>query len=144
MFGSKTKAVNDVDTHKNGTTLICAETSVNGDINFTGTVYIEGCVRGNITSESGLLNISHTAIIEGDIQAERVIIDGRVNGNVYALAHLELAARAVIVGNVHYNVIEMAKGSQVNGSLEHSTQAAMSESRPLLESTALEPDGILN
>ena len=96
-------------------------------------MYIEGRVRGSITSESGLLNIAHTAIVEGDIQAERVVVDGRVNGNVYALAHLELAARAMIVGNVYYSVIEMAKGAQVNGSLEHSAQNVLSSSRPLLE-----------
>ena len=32
---------------------------------------------------------------------------------------MELAAKAVVSGNVHYNLIEMVMGSEVNGNLMH-------------------------
>ena len=39
----------------------------------------------------------------------------------------------VITGNVFYNVIEMTKGSQVNGSLEHHPNGVPAGPQPLLE-----------
>ena len=47
------------------------------------------------------------------------IINGLVQGNVRSADHLELAAKAVVVGNVYYNLIEMVMGSEVNGNLMH-------------------------
>ena len=55
----------------------------------------------------------------GDINAPHVIINGTVNGDVYASAHLELAEKASINGSVYYNLIEMAMGASVNGNLVH-------------------------
>ncbi|MBV1921961.1 MAG: polymer-forming cytoskeletal protein, partial [Pseudomonadales bacterium] len=40
-------------------------------------------------------------------------------GNVYSPGHVELASKAVVNGNVHYHLIEMVMGSEVNGSLVH-------------------------
>ena len=45
--------------------------------------------------------------------------DGIVQGDVRSATHLELAAKAVVVGNVYYNLIEMVMGSEVNGNLMH-------------------------
>ena len=40
-------------------------------------------------------------------------------GDVRSANHLELAAKAVVIGNVYYNLIEMVMGSEVNGNLMH-------------------------
>lgn len=136
MF-SKTKsststAAAAVSKQQDQTTLISAGTTVTGDIAFAGTTHVEGTIVGSISAEQGLLTISHSGKVEGDIRAPKVVIDGQVRGNVYAEEHLELASRAMITGNVFYNVIEMEKGSQVNGSLEYHPNG-MPDVRPLLE-----------
>ena len=33
--------------------------------------------------------------------------------------HIELASKAIVVGDLHYNLIEMVLGSEVNGKLMH-------------------------
>ena len=140
MFSkSKTTVSNSVDKH-GSTTLISSDTTITGDIHFTGSVHVEGRVKGNVSSEQGLLTIAQNGSVEGDVRAQRVVIDGHVCGNVLAEEHLELASRAVITGNVFYNVIEMTKGSQVNGSLEYSPTGGFghhsdssSSDQPLLE-----------
>ena len=48
-----------------------------------------------------------------------VVINGLVKGDVRSIEHVELAAKAVLVGNVYYNLIEMVMGSEVNGNLMH-------------------------
>lgn len=118
MF-SKSKAASNVANKHGSTTLISSETTITGDIHFTGAVHIEGRVIGNISADQGLLTIAYSGSVDGNVRAQRIVIDGNVCGNVSAHEHLELASRAVITGNVFYHVIEMTKGSQVNGSLEH-------------------------
>ena len=100
-------------------TLISAGTEVEGNVIFTGALLIEGKVRGNLHSDDGHLTLSGSGMVEGDIKAPRMVLNGAVRGNVFATEHLELTADAEISGNVYYNVIEMVRGSQVNGSLEH-------------------------
>jgi cytoskeletal protein CcmA (bactofilin family) len=101
-------------------TLISKGTRVVGNIYFAGDLQIEGTVQGNILVEDGAdakLVIADKGAVEGEIRVPRVVVNGRVSGNVYSDKHVELAAKAVVEGNVHYQLIEMVKGSQVNGSL---------------------------
>ena len=58
------------------------------------------------------------------------VVNGKVTGDVHASGHIELAAKATVHGNVHYNLIEMVMGSQVNGALLHA-QPAKPEPAPL-------------
>ncbi|MGI2029959.1 bactofilin family protein [Endozoicomonas acroporae] len=131
MFG-KSKTAGNVAKH-GSTTLISSETIITGDIHFSGSVHIEGRVKGNVSADQGMLTIAHNGSVEGDVRVQRVVVDGHVRGNVFAEEHLELASRAEITGNVFYNVIEMTKGSQVNGSLEHHSNGVPAGPQPLLE-----------
>jgi cytoskeletal protein CcmA (bactofilin family) len=77
---------------------------------------------GNVSSEDGehsVLIVSDTGRIEGDVSVSYAVINGEVIGNVYANEKLELSGRARITGNVHYNLLEMASGSEVNGKMLH-------------------------
>lgn len=103
-------------------TLISSKTSISGDVQFSGGLHVDGKVRGKILAEEGadaILRISEIGEVEGDIVAPHVVINGTVRGDVYASAHLELAQKASIHGNVYYNLIQMAMGAAVNGNLVH-------------------------
>jgi len=103
-------------------TLVSRSTEIVGDINFSGELIIEGKVRGNIFAEDdskALIRVAEKGAVEGDISVPSAIVNGLVQGDVRATNHLELAAKAVIVGNVYYNLIEMVMGSEVNGNLMH-------------------------
>ncbi|WP_148861574.1 bactofilin family protein [Marinobacter fonticola] len=103
-------------------TLISGKTSISGDVEFSGGLHVDGRIRGKVIAEEGtgaILRISEVGAVEGDIVAPHVIINGTVHGDVYASEHLELAPKASINGNVYYNLIQMAMGASVNGSLVH-------------------------
>jgi len=122
MLGSKEKGNFG---SSNTTTLISRDTEVVGDIKFSGNLDIEGVVRGNIVAQSGkdaVVRIVDKGRVEGEIRAPSVIINGSIIGDVYSSKHLELAAKARVQGNVHYTLVEMAIGAEVNGSLKHSTE----------------------
>ena len=108
-------------------TLVSSRTTVKGDVHFSGGLHVDGTIRGRVVAEEGgdaVLRVSEVGSVEGDIVAPHVIVNGTVNGDVYASTHLELAEKASIHGNVYYNLIEMAMGASVNGSLVHQNEPA--------------------
>lgn len=102
-------------------TLIAPNARVAGDIHFIGGLHIQGCVQGNIIAgpEGGDLVVGEGGMVEGEIHAPHVIINGEVRGDVHAGDRLELAAKAVVVGNVYYRLIEVVVGARVDGVLRH-------------------------
>jgi len=111
-----------------GTTLVSRDTAIVGDIEFSGTLDIEGLVRGNIVARSGggeaLVRVVDKGCVEGEIRAPAVVINGQVRGNVFSERYLELAPKAQISGDVFYTVMEMAAGCEVNGRLVHAGSLA--------------------
>lgn len=101
MFGGseKNKARQQGPAH----TLISRQTEISGDVRFTGELIIEGTVRGNIFAEdesAALVRVAETGVVEGEICVPSAVINGLVRGDVHCAKHLELAAKAVVSGNV--------------------------------------------
>ena len=106
------------------TTLISSDTVVVGDLRFSGNLDVEGLVQGNTVAhpdKEALLRIIGEGRVEGEIHVPSVVINGEVKGSVYASKQLDLAPRSRVDGNVYYNLVEMAAGAEVNGSLMHMT-----------------------
>lgn len=109
------------------TTLISKNTEVVGDVHFSGTLHIEGTLRGDVHVKDGgdaHLEVAENGRVEGQITVPTVRINGHVVGDIHSDKHVELAAKAVVEGNVHYKLIEMVKGSQVNGNLVYDAEDA--------------------
>lgn len=109
------------DSHCHDTSLIARGTIVRGDLQFTGALHLDGCIEGAVIAEAedAVLTISEQGQVIGEIRVPHAVINGRVDGNVLSDARLELAAQACISGDVHYRVLEMAGGAQVNGRMVH-------------------------
>ncbi len=118
MLGSKKSSLSV----SGATTLISRDTVVVGDLHFTGSLDVEGLVQGNIIAKEGkdaLVRVVEKGCVEGEIRSPSVLINGMVKGDVYCTRQLELAPKGCVQGNVFYALLEMAAGSQVNGSLTH-------------------------
>ena len=108
-----------------GITLIANNCEFSGDVHFSDHLLVNGVVKGNIIAQSGskaVVTISEKGSVKGEIRVPNVIVNGKVFGDIYSDKHLELAAKAEIQGNVYYNLIEMVKGSKVDGNLVHLNQ----------------------
>jgi cytoskeletal protein CcmA (bactofilin family) len=113
-------------------TLVSKQTEIVGDLRFSGELIVEGRIKGNVYAddESGaLIRIAETGVVEGEVWVPSVVANGLVKGDVHSSKHLELAAKAVVMGNVFYNLIEMVMGSEVNGSLMHIARAQQEAKR---------------
>jgi cytoskeletal protein CcmA (bactofilin family) len=106
--------------------LIGPNTRVLGDVCFSGGLHVDGTVKGNVYSngqESAVLTVSDHGTIEGEVRVPYVILNGVVLGDVHAREHIDLAAKARVQGDVHYGLMEMAMGAEVNGKLVHTEGA---------------------
>ena len=103
-------------------TLIGAETRINGDVEFAGGLHLDGYINGSVKgklSADTFLSVSESGCIEGSVIAPSVILNGIVKGDIEAGDRVELGAKARVLGNVHYTIIETAVGAQINGKLVH-------------------------
>jgi cytoskeletal protein CcmA (bactofilin family) len=108
-------------------TLIGKASRVHGDLEFTGGLHLDGSIAGNVradTSESSSLSISETGSIEGNVEADNVMLNGTVRGDIVARERIVLGATAKVQGNVYYGVIEMTLGAQIMGKLTRISERA--------------------
>lgn len=116
MFDSKKKA-----RPAELATLVGRDTAIHGGIVFRGALHVEGRVKGDISAaiddDGALLTVGEHGVVEGEVRVPRLSVNGTVTGNVFSSQVVELASRAKITGNIHYQRLEMALGAEVNGQL---------------------------
>lgn len=100
-------------------TLLGKNTKLNGDVNFTGILHLDGTVSGSLkgTQNDDILTISESGLVEGKIEVANIVINGTIKGDIIASGKIEVASKANIEGNVYYQNIEMEAGSKINGQL---------------------------
>jgi cytoskeletal protein CcmA (bactofilin family) len=101
-------------------TLIGRSASVQGDIEFAGGLHIDGRIAGSVRATAGAaasLSVSEHGVVEGSVEAPHVVLNGRVNGDIFGSERVVLGGKARVRGNVHYGVIEMALGAEISGKL---------------------------
>lgn len=110
-------------------TLIGSNTVIEGNVRYEGGLHIDGTVKGNVYAEpdsGSVMSISEKGVVEGDVRVPSIVLNGTVVGDVYAYHRIELAPQARVTGDVYYNLIEMAMGSEVNGNLVHKVETKKS------------------
>jgi cytoskeletal protein CcmA (bactofilin family) len=116
MFGRKSSMDGRVDT------LVGPNSSIHGDITFTGRCHVDGTVKGSVSADpdsQSALSIAEDGSVEGGVAVPNVLLNGLVRGDVVASQRVELGPTARVIGNVYYNLIEMAIGAEINGKLVH-------------------------
>ncbi|HIQ14753.1 MAG TPA: cell shape determination protein CcmA [Leucothrix sp.] len=105
-------------------TLIWDNTTVEGIIRFTGGLHVVGQVNGGVESNDvdSLLIVNEGALVKGDVKVSHLIVNGQIDGNVFVNGKVELFDRACINGDVHYNLLELPVGAEVNGNLIRNAQ----------------------
>ena len=112
MFGRRDRYSDRIDT------LIGKSAGIQGDVEFAGGLHVDGRVAGSVRAAGeGSLSVSEFGIIEGSVAAPSVVLNGRVNGDIVGSERVVLGSKAKVRGNVHYGVIEMALGAEIQGKL---------------------------
>lgn len=100
-------------------TLIGKGTTIDGDLRFSGGLHVEGVIKGNLAADGddATLILSEHGHIQGEVRVPSMVLNGMIDGDVFAGGKVELFEKARICGDVYYNLLEMAVGAEVNGKL---------------------------
>ncbi|AOE50722.1 bactofilin family protein [Kangiella sediminilitoris] len=101
-------------------TLIADGTCINGDLTFSGALFVDGEITGEVkgdTDKQSVLSIGVHGKIKGNISTPYAVIFGQVDGDVYVTEKIDLKPGAKINGDLYYKVIEMNAGAEVNGKM---------------------------
>lgn len=143
MFGKKHSPKIVRSTDESFETIIGQSTEIRGEIIATQSLRIDGTVVGDIrVSQSGnvSLAIGLTGSVQGDIHAQRLMVGGRISGNVFVTESVELHDSADIHGDITYGQITIEPGAKINGrmiTLANAQQGELTtEGKPTLVSSA--------
>lgn len=100
-------------------TIIGKGTTIDGDLRFSGGLHVEGVIKGNLAADgdNATLILSEHGHIQGEVRVPSMVLNGAIDGDVFAGGKVELFEKARICGDVYYNLLEMAVGAEVNGKL---------------------------
>ncbi len=96
---------------------ISAGLTMEGRIEGAGNVRIAGIFKGEVQLK-GNVTVEPGARITGDISAERVLVSGEVEGNIYARFRLELSDSGVVTGDIKGASLIVAAGARICGKIE--------------------------
>lgn len=95
-------------------TIIGPLTSIDGTINATGTIRIDGKYNGDIITETDVI-VGETGIVTGNITAFNVTISGMVTGNMKCGSLFELLSTGQLVGDIEAKNISINTGAIFKG-----------------------------
>ncbi len=89
--------------------------SIEGSIEFTETIRLDGRFRGRIDGAGGMLIVGQGAVIEADIQVGIAMVQGEVDGTLHAEERIEIHPPGKMTGEIQAPVIVIARGATFNG-----------------------------
>ncbi len=115
---NKTKKMNSSDSIESFDTLIGSATRIEGRMMVNKSIRLDGTIEGSI--ESSIDNqvtvaIGHTGLVHGDVRAHRVLVNGQVDGNIYAREKCELHETSKVKGDIHYGLLGIEHGAEILG-----------------------------
>jgi len=120
MFGAKSTKPSKA---REFTTIINDGTEIEGSVTFTGTVLLNGRIRGEVTSNEVLV-VGERGVVNASIRATLVEISGEVVGNITATDRIELRTNCRVYGDIEAPIVIIDEGAMLEG------QCRMTQNRP--------------
>lgn len=95
-------------------TIIGAGTSIEGNVESSDNLRVEGNLKGVIKTKSKIV-LGSSAMVEGDIIARNVEIQGTVKGKIEVSELLILGEGCKVQGDIITNKLEVRDGASFNG-----------------------------
>jgi cytoskeletal protein CcmA (bactofilin family) len=87
---------------------------IDGKFSFSGTVMINGRLRGEIHSNDTLI-VGEKGVINASIHAGVVLVSGEVIGNVVGVERVELRGSARVTGDIEAPIVVVDEGVMFEG-----------------------------
>ena len=112
-------------------TFLGINSSFKGELNVRGTLRIDGTVEGRLDADYVIL--SETAEVKGEIKAKKILIGGKMDGNVRAQELVEIKSKAKILGDIFTPKLAIIEGGELNGKVEMKKAEMKKEESKVIE-----------
>lgn len=99
-----------------GESVLGGDLLITGDVMSAGDIRVDGKVRGNI--ECATLTVSEHGEVEGGVVAKKVVIHGRVSGDIRG-GQVMLHSTAVVYADIQHKGIGIEMGTRYDGTLRY-------------------------
>jgi len=96
------------------TSLLSKEVKIEGDIQGSENLQVEGRFKGTIKL-AGDVFVGPTGVVDADIEADNVVIQGQINGNVLARKQLQIQSSGKLLGDCTAQSIDIKEGAMFEG-----------------------------
>lgn len=96
-----------------------AQSEFHGELTIVGTLRMDGEVTGRVRADEVIL--SEAATIRGDVLARRIIVGGKVEGNIRAPELVEIRSKGKVRGDIFTDNLSVMEGAEFNGKIEMGT-----------------------
>src|SRR4030043_1311059 len=94
-------------------TFLGMNSSFKGELNVKGTLRVDGSVEGQLDAD--YLILSESAEVKGEIRAKKIIIGGKMNGNVRAQELVEIKSKGKVLGDIFTPKLAIIEGAEFDG-----------------------------
>ena len=91
-------------------------TTLTGDTNFHMMLRVDGHLTGTITSDGGTLIVGTEGQVDANVSVSTAMINGTVNGDIFATEKIQLGRTARVVGNIQAPRVVLEDGAVLEGS----------------------------
>ncbi len=91
-------------------------TTLTGETEFHAMLRVDGHLIGTVSSESGTLIIGTNGQVDANVSVAAAMINGTVNGDIFASEKLQLGRTARVMGNIHSPRLIVEEGAILEGS----------------------------
>ncbi len=104
-------------TPSNSENVLGADVEIKGNIKFSGELTFEGRLDGEINTD-GTLNLGDTAMVTGNINAQTVVVRGKITGNINAKEKIEIKTKSELFGDIRSSKLVVEEGVTFVGKTE--------------------------
>ncbi len=97
-------------------TFIGADASIDGTIEFKGTIRVDGQVKGKMVSSGGTVVVGEKAAVDAELHVNVAVVMGEVKGKIEAKERIEVYPPGRVLGDIQSPVISIEPGGVFNGS----------------------------
>ena len=97
--------------------VLTSDVEIKGNLKFSGEMTFEGKLEGEIQSD-GVLNLGDSAVVNGNINAQSVVVRGKINGNIVAKEKIDIKAKTEMFGDIRAAKLAIEEGVTFVGKTE--------------------------
>jgi cytoskeletal protein CcmA (bactofilin family) len=92
--------------------------SVNGELKGQEDLIVEGTIEGTVELKQNTLTIGSQGTLKAQVYAHTILVDGTVNGDLYASERISIRKSARIEGNILAPRISLEDGAKFRGTID--------------------------